>query len=453
MAREVDEELLTTLQRFRHAGGGAPALVVTTAATAALVAAGRGLSNQLSLLLMAIACGAYLLLITDPVRSRLTLRLVAVAVACQTLVAIAVPPRATEDLWWYAIYGRILAVYRASPYTHVGADWPHDPLLHMVGHAWRHTPSVYGPVFTAMSAVVSPILGTAHLPTRLFYQGLAAVALAAVCTIVWRRTRSAEAVAFIALNPMTCVYLVNGGRNDMLVGLALLGAVVLVEQGRTSQAGVVGGLGALVKLTGLVGVVGLVAALLVQRKPHGARRVAVAGLVTVAGAYAIAGVRAMFTPMDTAGAMYSHEAPWRLLGQVGVVLPSTEIALAVLAVVVAFTLWRSARCGPEVAVTATTTALTLGATYSLPGYAGWALPTAALRHRSRIGRLVAYEGVAFVALYEVVRHPLHSQFGVELTRVADVVGPLLVLGLLARLLWCVWSESRATRPLMSEVVS
>src|SRR5204862_429398 len=83
-------------------------------------------------------------------------------------------------------------------------------------------------------------------------------ALVAACVILWRRTRSADAVVFLALNPLTAFYLVNGGRNDMLVGLALLGAVVLAARDRTTAAGLVGGLGALVKLTGMVGVVAIV---------------------------------------------------------------------------------------------------------------------------------------------------------------------------------------------------
>ena len=207
-------------------------------------------------------------------------------------------------------------MYHASPYTHVAVQYPHDPLLALVGHTWRHTPSVYGPAFTALSGVASVVLSTSVLGTRLFYQGLAAAALVTACVVVWRRTRSADAIAFFALSPFTALYLVNGGRNDILVGVALLGAVVLAQRQHPTAAGVVGGLGALVKLTGMVGVVALVVSLVVRGERGVARRVGIAAGLTVVGAYALAGTSAILTPMDTAGSLYSRESIWRLVPMV-----------------------------------------------------------------------------------------------------------------------------------------
>ena len=412
------------------------ALVVTTIATAVVVATDSSSSSGVHLVVVALACGAYLVLITDRRPSGLSVRVVSVAVAVQTFVALARPPAATQDLWYYAIYGRMVAAYHASPYTHVPADFPHNPFLADVGRAWHHTPSVYGPVFTALSSAASFVFGSSYDGTRLFYQGLAAAALFGACVIVWHRTRSADAVAFLALNPVTALYLVNGGRNDILVGLALLGAVVLATRGHDTAAGVVGGLGALVKLTGMVGVVALVVALVVAQRRQAARRVGVTAGLTVVGAYLIAGTAAVLTPMDTAGALYSRISVWRLLPQLGRELPSTQLALAITGIVVCFVLLRSAHSGPEVAVPATTTALTLGAAYTLPGYAGWALPTAALRHREPFARVAAYQAVALVAAYEVVRHPLPGRLGNDLSQFVELAGPLLVVFLLARLAVC-----------------
>src|SRR5438477_372581 len=83
----------------------------------------------------------------------------------------------------------------------------HDPLLKITGRGWAHVPSVYGPLFTGVSAAASTVLGTAEVPTRLFYQLAAVAALAAICVVVWRYTRSAGAVAFLALNPAVAIYL------------------------------------------------------------------------------------------------------------------------------------------------------------------------------------------------------------------------------------------------------
>ena len=365
--------------------------------------------------------------------SGLTIRLVAVATLVQTAVAVISAPRASDDLWWYAIYGRILAVYHASPYTHVAADFPKDPLLKLVGHTWRHTPSVYGPVFTAISGAASSVFGASQLPTRLFYQGLAAAALVTACVVVWRRTRSAGAVAFLAMNPVTALYLVNGGRNDILVGLAMLGAVVLACDGREFAAGMVGGLGALVKLTGLVGVVALIAFAFARRGRASAAMIAFSGAVTVFAGYLVVGASAVLTPMDTAGSMYSHSSVWKLFGAVGIRAPSTHIAIVFLGLLVLLVTFRLARRDSDATVPASFTALTLGAAYTLPGYVGWALPVAALDHKSRVSRIAAAQGVVLVAAYEVFRHPFPGALGHGLMSVAVVGGPLLALGLIALL--------------------
>lgn len=89
-------------------------------------------------------------------------------------------------------------------------------------------------------------------------------------------------------------------------------------------------------------------------------------------------------------------------------------------------------------MTATVTALTQGATYTLPGYVGWALPVGALDHRSRVSRLAAAQGVILVAAYEVIRHPLAGAAGDASANVARVGGPLATLGLMVLL-------TRATR--------
>ncbi len=424
------------------------ALVVTTLATALVVAGGSALPNSVHVALVALACAAYLALILRRSPSGLSIKLVGAAIALQTIVALGRPPSATEDLWWYAIYGRILAVYHASPYTHVAAQYPHNPLLGLVGHTWRHTPSVYGPAFTALSGLASVVLSTSFLGTRLFYQGLAAAALVTACVIVWRRTRSADAVAFFALSPFTALYLVNGGRNDILVGVALLGAVVLAQRDHPTAAGVVGGLGALVKLTGMVGVVALVVTLVVRGRRSEARRVGIAAGLTVVGAYALAGMSAIFTPMDTAGSMYSRASVWRLLPLLGHHLPINTVALAALGLVVCWVMFRNAPSGPEVAVPATLTALTLGAAYTLSGYVAWALPTAALQHRGRVARIAALQGVVLVMTYEIVRQPVPGRFGADLHQLAVIGGPLILLGLLGALV-----VGGRSRPAASPAVS
>jgi dolichol-phosphate mannosyltransferase len=406
------------------------ALVVSTAALVAILLADTGLSNELYVALVLVACAGFVVMLAaEHRRPVLTIKLVSAVIAIQTVGSLLVMPRATGDLWWYAIYGRMLAAHGTSPYTHTPAAFPHDSLLEFAGRGWSHVPSVYGPFFTGLSALASFPLGTAPISTRLFYQGLAAAALVFACVVVWRRTRSATAVAFLATNPFMALYVVNGGRNDILVGVAILAAVLLAGRGHDTAAGVVGGLGMLVKLTGAVGLVALVAATAVGRGRRAAVRIAAAAAVLVVAGYALAGgTVALLTPFRTAGARFSRSSMWRVLPKLFAVgSPSTHIVLAVLAVLVVVVIARSARAGVSTSVTAAVTVLCAGAAYTLPGYAAWAAPTAALDHESRIARLAAASGVTLVIVYEILRHPFAGWLGHWLSLVAAVGGPLALL--------------------------
>ena len=90
-------------------------------------------------------------LFVGPIRDAiLTKSRIVVAAGALLVVAVVIAP-VGHDIWSYAMYGRIVSVHHASPYTHVPADYPHDPLLHLVG--WRRTPSVYGPGFVGLAAL------------------------------------------------------------------------------------------------------------------------------------------------------------------------------------------------------------------------------------------------------------------------------------------------------------
>ncbi|MDQ1520464.1 MAG: hypothetical protein QOI55_1537, partial [Actinomycetota bacterium] len=282
------------------------ALIVSATATGLVIAIDHRLPNGWHNTVVAVACVAYVVMIVAEQRwGGLTIALVATALIASTVVALSVPPRFTGDLWAYAASGRTLAVHHVNPWTHSPADFPHDPIFRLVAGPWAHTPSVSGPLFTGISALGATVVGTAALPIRLFYQGLAAIALGSAGLLVWSRTRSAAAVAFLTVHPVAFMYLVNGGRNDIYVGLAMLGAVILLARDRPGTAGVVAGLGALVKITGTVGLVALLVTTIARGSPRAARRLA-SGIVAVVGVgFLAAGWSAVSAPLKSAGSLYS----------------------------------------------------------------------------------------------------------------------------------------------------
>src|SRR5437899_398545 len=228
------------------------ALVVCTVATATALVAGRW-SAIVLLIAVAAALGSYWWMVTaEARRPALRLRAVVIAIAVVLGVGVTMAPQRSGDVWSYAMYGRIVAVHHASPYRHVPDEYPDDPMLRFVSPAWLHTGSVYGPTFTAFSAAVAPLAGDSAARTRFLYQATAALAVAGALVLVWRRTRSPAAIAWLGLHPVIGLEVVNGGRNDALIGLGILGAILLVEREKLRASGLVTAVVTTIKATGVL---------------------------------------------------------------------------------------------------------------------------------------------------------------------------------------------------------
>ena len=418
---------------FRRSVAPALSVVVVVAIVLALFTGSRYGTATTFVLWVAVAGAAYLgMLAAHRQWSGLTPAGVVTAAAGLAVAAVAVPPRTTGDLWMYAAYGR-MAARRLDPWTQVPALLPRDDLTRMAGHRWMHTPSMYGPAMVWIERVLALFAGHSVLLTRLEYQLLALAAIAASAAIVWRRTRSAGALAFLLVNPAVVLYLVNGGRNDALVGLALLVAAVLTADGHDALPGVVSALAVLVKLTAGIGVVALVAWLAVHRGRAPAARAAAAATAVVVGGTVLAGSDSLMVPFRRAGRIVSHGSAWELVSRLHLGTPPSRVAVVVAALLTVVVLLRHLRGRPALAFAAALAAWTLALPYLLAGYLGWSLPTAALERRSRVGAVLAVDSVALAVGYSAVRNPAHG-WSDPLAHLAVLAMPVVALvGLLVLL--------------------
>ncbi len=342
-------------------------------------------------------------------------RVLVAAIGGLLLLAVALPPRGSLDLWSYVMYGRMVSHHASSPYLHVPNDFRTDPFFHRVATGWRNTPSVYGPVFTAVAALGSFLAGGSALAARLFHQGLAAIAVVVALRLIWTRTRSTAALALLGLNPLVIVSVVNGGHNDALVGLALLGATLLATTDRPGSAGVCVALGALVKVTALLAAPVLLVWIAYRVGRRAAANFAVATAVTVALGYAIAGWAAV-TTIGTNGGMVSRASLWDLpltwAGARNRLVPGgwnphwTDAAAAVsvllVGAIVLVVAWRRRRdAEPAEAVALALCAYLVFGMYVLPWYVIWMIPVAAVSTGRLPHRLVLLFSALLPAVYAV----------------------------------------------------
>lgn len=368
---------------------------------------------------------------------------VALIVAVLALV-VTVPPRATTDTSSYAAYGRMVVHEHASPYTHAAADFPHDRVMRRVAPVWQHTKSVYGPVFVGLSAAGMSVARASRAGTRAVFQGLALLATLSMLLLLVRRGVSAVALAAFGLHPTTAA-IVNGGLNDVLIGLAVLGGVLLAMRRRPVVAGVILALGALVKIGGLLPLVGLAAWMWWRHGRRAAGELLGAGVAVVGLAYLLVGGTTALQPLREAGRQSSRAAMWNGLhdpiahlidaSTIDAARVTSLIANLVILTVFVFVLLANRRrfSAAEVALLGPLVFL-VGAAYALPRYAGWGIGAAALTVRSWYARLL----LGWAALLQVLYlrpAPVHKAPGAAQLLWLDrfgvpALGALTLVGLL-----------------------
>lgn len=304
------------------------------------------------------------------------------------VLAVVVPPTESADVWSYAMYGRMVAQYSSSPYRHTPSEYQADPIGRRVPTFWLRSRSVYGPLFSAVSAAGMAAVGHSVLGARLFFQGLAALAVALALVLVDRRTRDPVALALLGVNPVTVVSVVNGGHNDALVGVAVLGGALLVATRRPGWAGVALAAGALVKVAALLPL----AAVAVWVWCHHGRRAAgwlIATATAVGlGGLVVADAPAVLASLGDAAGRVNGGSTWAGLqrglgGGSGHALAWGGIASAVVLAVLLS--WRRPLAeGPVLVAGGAVVAYLLVGTYVLPWYLAWGLPVLAVAWRWRV---------------------------------------------------------------------
>lgn len=245
-------------------------------------------------------------------------RWVAAAGLAAVALLVVVPPLGSADHLSYVAYGRIVAA-GDDPYVVHPDLWRDgvDPVAGAVQPPWRSTPSVYGPVATAVQAAVAELGGGSLRRTVWLWQLVVGAAFLAVGAILDRLTRDdprarARAAVLWLLNPLLLGQLVLGAHLDVLAAALALGVVALAARAPL-VAGLLLGAAAGTKLP--YAVVGLAAVWALRRLPlplllrHLGWGVLGAAAVLIP-VHLWAGPHA-FDQLGKAGRMVSLATPWR----------------------------------------------------------------------------------------------------------------------------------------------
>lgn len=144
------------------------------------------------------------------------------------LVFIFMPSMLSHDIFVYAGYGRIQAIYHDNPYTATLSQFPHDVFVDF--DDWRKVPSAYGPFWQVVSSLLALIAGDQMGYTVLIYRFLGLAAHLLNLFLITHITRSIGntprtitlGMLLYAWNPLVLEESCLGGHNDIFMLLFIL---------------------------------------------------------------------------------------------------------------------------------------------------------------------------------------------------------------------------------------
>lgn len=328
------------------------------------------------------------------------------AVAAAVAVLVNITPVGSGDIASYAAYGRIAALGH-NPYTFTPAHLPggaHNPYTAIVSPQWRATPSVYGPVATAMQVVAAHLGGGRAWATIWVLMIMAGAAFLATGYVLVRTAANPVRAALLwTANPILIVELVMAGHLDAFLALVALVTIALSRR-RTALwndalIGILVGIGLAIKINAAFVALGIAIPLLHDRAWARMARTAAVTAVTTAALYLLTWGVSALQPLSTASKLVISPSVWRLTqvivqhvwGAGALHEVTTVFGFAWPPLVLALAWYLYNRLSPDVpTVLAATCALTFAwvivAPWSLPWYASIAWVTLALLPRNTLTR-------------------------------------------------------------------
>jgi hypothetical protein len=214
-------------------GAQSPLWAVHLAKELGLDHVGRPTLTIASLVIVAALLMAFALLLVEAWSNRVRLSAVLASAGVSVAISVAAPVLLSRDVFTYAAYGRIFALYHHNPYVSLLGSFPRDPFVAVTSAQWLRGHSLYGPAFTLASAAIVRVWPDSPGAAIFAFKALAGigVASATVCTALAARAarpeRAALAAAIVGLNPVVVIHTVGGGHIDAWIAGALAGALAL----------------------------------------------------------------------------------------------------------------------------------------------------------------------------------------------------------------------------------
>jgi Glycosyltransferase family 87 len=373
---------------------------------------GERLGFRVFLIALLVSCAAYgglIAIVRARGRGGVSARFVIGLIALLHVIVFVGPILLSTDVFSYIAYARMGVVHGVNPYTHGPVAIASDPVFAYVGHDWRQVESAYGPLYTLISYPLAPLGVVGAL------WAMKVEALAASGGLLWLTWRCAKARGFdpvlavllVGANPLYVIFGFGGAHNDLLMMLAMMGAVWLmvrppaVSARREGSAAALIVAGALMKATAAA----LLPFMLLARRRlapiAGAVAMLVLGLLAGWIAFGVHGVNIVAALNRDAGFVssdsFANEIA-HLVGKPGVFPVDHDLLKGALVLIVLHLLWRTWRGYDWIAAAGwSLLAISVTSTWLLAWYILWPLPLAVVcRDRRLLVATLAVQGMFVV---------------------------------------------------------
>lgn len=168
-------------------------------------------------------------------------RVIAAGALSLGFLAVAVPPVFSTDIFSYAMFGRLAAVYHLNPYlTTAASSAPGDVLIPYL--YWRDIPSPYGPLWTLLSQVIAYGHYTTVFDLVVRFKAVSFLSFMLdgwlIYVLVRERWPAQASWAYLAFawNPLVIIEGVVAGHNDLLILAVVLGSAYLLTRTHSQLA-------------------------------------------------------------------------------------------------------------------------------------------------------------------------------------------------------------------------
>jgi len=139
-------------------------------------------------------------------------------------------PMLSYDIFNYMFHGKILWLYHANPHIHAPLEYTGDLWLRFM--RWVHTPSAYGPVFTAIESPAY-LLGFGKFVPTLYLMKATMIGFFVWSIYLVGKIGGLRAQLLLAFNPFLLLELVVNAHNDAVMIALLLFSLYLLLKNKT----------------------------------------------------------------------------------------------------------------------------------------------------------------------------------------------------------------------------